>query len=82
MVRDTEVNFHCYDEETWTINWLGGIDHDSVTFITSNETGRDDDMLIVANQDYINNYTSLSLIQCLHQNDQPSQYAILLVEGE
>ena len=82
MVRDTEVNFHCYNEEAWTINWLGGINHNSVTFITSNETGRDDDMLIATNQDYVSDYGSLSLIQCLHQHDHTSQFAVLVVEGE
>ena len=81
VVEGTNVSYQCYNVDSWTLNWLSGIDHDSVSFMTSNETKRDDEMLIMANWEFVNYYGNLSLIQCLPY-DGSSQYAMLLVEGK
>ena len=80
-VEGSVVDYHCYNEDSWAINWQGGINHNSITFITSNETGRDDDMYITTDHDYIDRYGSVSLIQCLQQETYYSFFALLIVKG-
>ena len=82
MVEGTEVQFHCYNQESWKINWRP-VNENAVTvdFITSNETGRPDDMLLVANQNYTEEYGLISLIQCL-QRSSFNYFANLLLEGK
>jgi hypothetical protein len=63
VVKGTEVNFHCHNEESWAINLLPPADG-TVTFIISNETGQRDDMYIIADQSFIDKYGNVSLIKC------------------
>ena len=80
--QGTVVNLHCHNEELWKIN--GSSIDDTLTFITfniSSETGRRDDMEIVADQDYIEEYEDVSLIRCL-KRDYSSLFAILVIAGQ
>ena len=80
MVKGTEVNFHCHNEESWTINDLPPA-AGTVTFIISNETGQRDDMYIIADQSFIDKYGNVSLIKCEDFYDH-TMFATLAIAGE
>lgn len=79
VVPGTVVNFHCYGEKSWKINDYPTIDG-TITFIIGNETRRRDDMVITADQNYIEHYSNISLIQCLDRH-YLSLFAILVIGG-
>ena len=80
VVKGTEVNFHCHNEETWQINYLPPVDG-TVNFIISNETEQRDDMVIIADQDFTDQYGNVSLIRCIDVRDD-NMFAALIVAGD
>lgn len=79
VVEGTTVDFYCYEENAWKINFLSPATG-TVDFIIGNETGNRDIMQVIANQNYTQWYGNESLIQCV-KNDHSNLFAALIITG-
>lgn len=74
------MDFYCYEENAWKINFVSTLPGTVNFIMTGNETQNRDIMQITANQNYIQQYGNVSLILCV-KNDHTNLFAVLIISG-
>ena len=80
------MNFHCDSAISWRVNHRYVPNDPAMRLIHNSETGRDEDLYIVANQFLEDNLENTSLIQCISRVSGDSEEAffraVLIITGE